>query len=147
MHILHIASVLHTAAYSLTYSAYSAYCNIQNMQTRNMNPARFFACFVVYCANYFAYSSILYDIFSISCILQDMQAQEFAWQCIHSGINHPTSGGMGRRPRDAIATALSSCGRGSIRGGFGTSGRFLLLLRAAAVRFRRESTRLDRRNT
>jgi hypothetical protein len=35
MHILHM--VLHTAAYYLTYSAFFAYCNMQNMQ--NMNPA------------------------------------------------------------------------------------------------------------
>ncbi len=49
--------------------------------------------------------------------------------------------------RNAIAAALGSGGRGSIRSGFGTSGRFLLLLSAAAARFRRERTRLDRRNT
>ncbi len=50
---------------------------------------------------------------------------------------------QGQAAPDAIAAALGSSGRGSIRGGFGTSGRFLLLLRAAAVRFRRERTRLD----
>ncbi len=50
------------------------------------------------------------------------QAQEFAWQCIHSGVERPTSGGRGRRPRDAIAAALGSCGRGSIRGGFALAG-------------------------
>jgi hypothetical protein len=46
------------------------------------------------------------------------QAQEFAWQCLHSGINRPTSG----RRSSAIAAALSSCGRGSRRRG----SRFLL---------------------
>ena len=33
------------------------------------------------------------------------QAQEFAWQWIHSGIDRPTSGGRGRRPLNAIAAA------------------------------------------
>jgi hypothetical protein len=36
------------------------------------------------------------------------QAQEFALQWIHSGIDRPTSGGRGRRPRDAIAAALAA---------------------------------------
>ena len=39
----------------------------------------------------------------ISCTIA--QAQEFAWQWIHSDIDHPTSGGRGRRPLNAIAAA------------------------------------------
>ncbi len=35
----------------------------------------------------------------------------FAWQCIHAGIDCPISGGRGRGPRDAIAAALVSGGR------------------------------------
>jgi hypothetical protein len=46
------------------------------------------------------------------------QAQEFAWQCLHPGINRPTSG---RRSR-AIAAALGSGGRGSRRRGSSISG-------------------------
>jgi hypothetical protein len=43
LHILHI--VLHTAAYYFTYSAYFAYCNMQNMQ--NLNIALFFC--ILFC--------------------------------------------------------------------------------------------------
>jgi len=50
-HILHI--VLHTVAYYLTYSAYFAYCNMQNMQ--NLNMALFFC--ILFC--------ILYILFCI----------------------------------------------------------------------------------
>jgi hypothetical protein len=39
----------------------------------------------------------------------------FAWQCIHSGINCPISGGRGRRPLDAIAAALGSGDRGDFK--------------------------------
>ncbi len=40
--------VLHTAAYYLTYSAYSVYCNMRSMQ--NMNSALFFCtCFCIFC--------------------------------------------------------------------------------------------------
>jgi hypothetical protein len=46
------------------------------------------------------------------------QAQEFAWQCLHSGIDRPTSG---RRSR-AIPAALGSGGRGSRRRGSSISG-------------------------
>jgi hypothetical protein len=63
--------------------------------------------------------------FQIACTIA--QAQEFAWQCIHSGIDRPTSG---RRSR-AIAAALGSGGRGSRRRGSSISGgrgsRFLVL--------------------
>ena len=46
LHILHI--VLHIAAYYLTYSAYFAYCNMQNMQ--NLNPALFICIlFCIFC--------------------------------------------------------------------------------------------------
>jgi hypothetical protein len=55
----------------------------------------------------------------IACMIA--QAQEFAWQCIHSGIDHPTSC---RRSR-AIAADLGSDGRGSSRSG-GRGSRFLL---------------------
>jgi hypothetical protein len=46
------------------------------------------------------------------------QAQEFAWQCLHSGIDRPT---RGRRSR-AIAAALGSGGRGSSSRGSSISG-------------------------
>ncbi len=55
------------------------------------------------------------------------QAQEFACQCIHSGIDRPTSGRRSRAIAAAeSATALGSGGRGNSCSG-GRGSRFLLL--------------------